>query len=669
MAVIVDPCPSAALLELLLSERLDGADRELVESHVESCAACQKELERMVPSTVAGPAPPVSVDDYRPVMDEGFLPRLKELPMPRPSSPEVRSVPEQRFAPESVDHFVGRRLGQYEVHEKIGIGSMGVVYKALHVELGKVVALKVLPATSMDEMSVARFKQEGRAAGRLDHPNIVGIHDAGRLEGVHYLVMAFVDGTDLARLVQGHGPLKIADACEVVRQAALGLQHAFERGLVHRDIKPSNLMLARDGLVKVLDLGIARSFVETPGAERLTATGMLLGTADYLAPEQCEQPNAVDTRADIYSLGCTLYHLLTGYPPFGRDHQSFVMKMHAHLEEPIPPITEARPDIPDGLVDVLETMLAKNREERFSSPGELAEAIQPFCAESNLTALLNRMPRGSSDGGTVTPTAAAADTLPPPRLSSSKRLAPGRRGSKSKHIPKWLGVSLAAAVIGAALAALVFFRLTPDEKQIRNPPVKIAAMNIDQYRGQDATLLGDVLKTTDPVFANDSVRISATFNIPAYCYLVAFNPDGSEQLCYPEDPDLAEVKYPQNKNVKSMTAAPAKSEKLRYPREQYFEPGIPGLQAFVLIASAEPLPPYSEWRSKFDAVPWTKAERDLDEYRWEFDGQDFARFPEKRGQRVDRGSAPREFRDLGNFLSGRTEVKAIRAIAFPVSKK
>jgi hypothetical protein len=118
-----------------------------------------------------------------------------------------------------------------------------------------------------------------------------------------------------------------------------------------------------------------------------------------------------------------------------------------------------------------------------------------------------------------------------------------------------------------------------------------------------------------------------------------------------------------------MTTAPAKSEKLRYPREQYFEPGIPGLQAFVLIASSEPLPPYSEWRSRFNAIPWIKAERDLDEYRWEFDGQDFARLPEKRGQRVDRGSAPREFRDLCNFFSGRTEVKAIRAIAFPVSKK
>jgi hypothetical protein len=171
------------------------------------------------------------------------------------------------------------------------------------------------------------------------------------------------------------------------------------------------------------------------------------------------------------------------------------------------------------------------------------------------------------------------------------------------------------------------------------------------------------------VFANDSVRVSATLSTPSYCYLIAFNPDGSEQLCYPEDPDLAEVKYPQNKNAKSMTTAPTKSEQLRYPREQYFEPGVPGLQAFVLIASSEPLPPYAEWRSRLDTIPWKKVEREVDQWRWEFDRQDFIRLPDDRGQRVDRGSAPREFRDLCNFLSGRSEVKAIRAIAFPVSKK
>jgi hypothetical protein len=232
-----------------------------------------------------------------------------------------------------------------------------------------------------------------------------------------------------------------------------------------------------------------------------------------------------------------------------------------------------------------------------------------------------------------------------------------------------LGVLTASAIICAALAAVLFFRPKPDGKQTPNPPLKIAAMDISQFRGQEATLLGDVVKTTDPVHATDSVQISATLSAPGYAYLIAFNPDGSEQLCYPEDPELAEVKYPQNKNAKSMTTAPTRGEHLRYPREQFFEPGIPGLQVFVLIASAEPLPPYSEWRAKFDTVPWKKVDGDVDQWRWEFDGQDFLRLPEKRGQRVERGSSPREFRDLCNFFSARSDIQAIRAIAFPVSKK
>jgi serine/threonine protein kinase len=679
VAVTVDHCPSAELLELLLTEGLEGAERELVETHVESCAACQKKLEQMTPSTTVAPMGSIAIYASGPEMDEHFLKRLKQLPMPRPVIPEPGFVVEQVSAPQITDRFEGRRLGQYEVHEKIGMGNMGAVYKALHVELGKIVALKVLPATLMDEVSIARFKQEGRAAGRLDHPNIVTIHDAGRLEGIHYLVMAFVDGTDLARLVQSHGLLKVADACEVVRQAAHGLQHAFERGLVHRDVKPSNLMLARDGLVKVLDLGIARSFAETPAVERLTATGMLLGTADYLAPEQWENPNAVDTRADIYSLGCTLYHLLAGYPPFGPGYGSILTKMRAHLEDPVPPIAEARPDIPAELVNVLETMLAKNREERFSTPGELAEAIQPFCAGSNLTTLLDSVRRSGNEASTVTPTISAADTVQPSRSSTAKPATARRKGGK-KRIGKWLGVLVAAGVVCAALAAFLFLWPRHDGRQIPNPPVKITGINVNHYRGQDATLIGDLAKamsfrgrasisSTATVHADDSVRVAATLSTPAHCFLIAFNPDGSEQLCYPEDPDLAEVKYPQNKNARSMSVAPPKSETVRYPREQYFEPGTPGVQAFVLIVSAEPLPAYAEWRSQLDSIPWQKVERDVGPWRWEFDGHDFTRIQGERGERVERGSAPREFRDLCNFFRDRPDVNVIWAIAFPVSKK
>src|SRR5262249_20947400 len=272
---------------------------------------------------------------------------------------------------------------------KLGRGGMGAVFKARHTELGKTVALKMLRSESPDEVTLARFKNEIRAVGRLDHPNIVVAHDAGDSGGTHFLVMEYVDGIDLGRLVESAGPLPPADACELIRQAAVGLQHAYERGLVHRDIKPSNLMLARDGRVRVLDLGLARSFGEAP-AETLTSHGMILGTADYLAPEQWEHPHDADTRADIYSLGCTLYHLLAGKAPFAdTTYRTVFGKMHAHVRIP-PPIKEYCPQLPAGLSEVLGRMLAKDPSDRFATPQEVAAALEPFTVGCELPRLIDR---------------------------------------------------------------------------------------------------------------------------------------------------------------------------------------------------------------------------------------------------------------------------------------
>src|SRR5262245_13597095 len=216
MKTNLNQCPSAALLELLLLERLSGSERDVVETHVESCASCQKELEHLVPTTVHADAQSLAVYGSLPDLDDAFLLRLKTLSPPRPSDT-------QRVAPDYAttlgrgggDRFEGRRLGQYEVLEKVGSGNMGAVYKAVHAELGKVVALKVLPEGHVDEVSVARFKNEARAVGRLDHPNVVAVHDGGQVDGVHFLVMGFVDGIDLGRLRQRHGRLSVPDACEV----------------------------------------------------------------------------------------------------------------------------------------------------------------------------------------------------------------------------------------------------------------------------------------------------------------------------------------------------------------------------------------------------------------------------------------------------------------------
>jgi len=266
---------------------------------------------------------------------------------------------------------------------------MGVVYKARHLRLGRIVAVKVIDHTLPGERGVvARFHQEQFLAAGLKHPNLVAACDAGQAAGCRYLAMEFVEGTDLASLVWQRGPFPVTQACEVVRQAALGLQHLHEHGLVHRDVKPANLMLTPSGQVKVLDLGLVLPLHESTRGAPITWQGQCLGTLDYMAPEQCVNAHTVDGRADIYALGCTLYELLAGHPPFaGLGYASLYLKMKAHIEAPVPPIRACRPEIPGRLLAVLERMLAKDPGCRFAHLVAVAAALRPYAAGAELAAL------------------------------------------------------------------------------------------------------------------------------------------------------------------------------------------------------------------------------------------------------------------------------------------
>jgi serine/threonine protein kinase len=280
-------------------------------------------------------------------------------------------------------------LPGYEILAELGRGGMAFVYKARDLRRQRLVAIKVSdPSLAGDGEVVARFRLEQLLAARLAHPNLVAAYDAGQVEGVAYLVLEFVEGHDLAWIVQQRGPLPAAEACEVVRRAALGLEHLHKHGLVHRDVKSANLMLTPAGQVKVLDLGVARyPRVPVPG-EQITLPGQFLGTPDYVAPEQCLDCHAVDGRADIYALGCTLYALLTGQPPFaGPDHGSVYLKMKAHVEAPVPPIRRRRPEVPERLAAILGRMLAKDRRGRFVSAAGVVAALQPFAAGADLAGL------------------------------------------------------------------------------------------------------------------------------------------------------------------------------------------------------------------------------------------------------------------------------------------
>jgi serine/threonine protein kinase len=280
----------------------------------------------------------------------------------------------------------------------LGRGGMAVVYKARQLRPKRLVAVKVVDrGLAGYEEVVARFRQEQALGARLRHPNLTAVYQSGRAAGCPYLVMELVEGDSLDGVVGRCGPLPVAEACEVVRQAALGVQHLHEHGLVHRDVKPSNLMLTPSGRVKVLDLGLARDLRQAGEAERFTAHGQCLGTLDYMAPEQCVDPHAVDGRADVYALGCTLYELMAGQPPFaGPGYGSAFRKMQAHVQAPVPPIRQRRPDVPERLAAALERMLAKDREGRFASPADLAAAVQPFAAGAELAGLSTALPRSAA---------------------------------------------------------------------------------------------------------------------------------------------------------------------------------------------------------------------------------------------------------------------------------
>jgi serine/threonine protein kinase len=265
----------------------------------------------------------------------------------------------------------GFAIGDYKVLEKIGAGGMAGVYLCHHKTTGQRVAIKVLPPVKAEDPEcLRRFHREARACAAFDHPNLVRAFDAGQDDKLHFLVLEYVDGSSLQDIVRTHGTLRPLRAAHYISQAAVGLQHAHEAGLVHRDIKPGNLILDRSGTVKILDMGLARFFND----DGSVLTHGMLGTADYLAPEQAMDSHTVDNRADIYSLGATFYYLLTGSPPFG-EGKSLGQKLIAHQLHNPTPLRKLRQDVPPDLAAVVERMMAKDPADRYQTPAEVVEAL------------------------------------------------------------------------------------------------------------------------------------------------------------------------------------------------------------------------------------------------------------------------------------------------------
>lgn len=303
---------------------------------------------------------------------------FNDTPQLARTSLAVGEPPNEEFGPRRSDFSDGQKFGPYRIVRKIGEGGMGAVYEAVQEHLGKSVAIKVLsPKLVHDDDVVARFRREMKAAGQIEHPHVVRAMDAGEIDGTHYLVTEFVDGTDLSKLVQTNGPVSVRDACHIISQAAEALSAAHAQGFIHRDIKPSNLMLTAGGKVKLLDLGLTRLVSDNESlTTELTEAGNTFGTPDYMAPEQWEDAREADPRTDLYALGCTLFFLLIGRAPYAIDrYRSAYNKMKAHSDAEIPDATSLREDIPAELAAVIRKLLAKRREDRFQTAAELSLAI------------------------------------------------------------------------------------------------------------------------------------------------------------------------------------------------------------------------------------------------------------------------------------------------------
>jgi serine/threonine protein kinase len=290
-----------------------------------------------------------------------------------------------------VDDFF---LGEYKVLERVGRGRMAGVYRSVHPS-GQIVAIKVLPPSrAKNALTLARFERESRLAVRLNHPHVVRAFQLGQTKNVHYLVMEYLEGEPLDEVLQRRKRLPPHEAVRLIHQALLGLQHIHEQGMVHRDLKPANLMLlpapapsrgsnetTLKSNLKILDIGLAREFYDENAPEdseqtELTGEGVLLGTPDYLAPEQARDPRNIDIRADIYSLGCTLYHLLTGQPPF--PDKNILNQMVRHATEAPKPLQDFVPSIPEGLTQIIDWMMAKQPDKRYPTPLRAAQALAAF---------------------------------------------------------------------------------------------------------------------------------------------------------------------------------------------------------------------------------------------------------------------------------------------------
>jgi serine/threonine protein kinase/WD40 repeat protein len=458
--------------------KLSAAAAEAVAQHLRACPSCRTAAQKAA---------------------DAFLGKVRDA-RPAPSGTRLSAAPPPSDLPAELAQH-----SKYRIVRELGRGGMGVVYQAVQTLMDRPVALKVMnPAVLAHPDALPRFHAEVKAAARLDHPNIVRAYDAEQVGNLHLLVMEFVEGMSLAQVVERQGPLPVTQACHGMHQALLGLHHAFEQGMTHRDVKPQNLMRTAKGQIKILDFGLARLRGEGRESRGLTEAGSFMGTPEYVAPEQATDARTADTRADIYSLGCTLYFLLTGRPPFVED--TVVKLVLAHIEKEPRPLHELRPDVPAELSAVVGRMLVKEPGQRYQTPIEAARALAPFCKapdKSGPLPVLKPPPPGvaSPGGGTVVGgdtsrekgPAKAAPRRPAPKAGgkegspfsdlaegpapTARREKKERKTERPGSAPWWKRPAVLAAILPVVLTLGVLAAVLVNSKEKPNDDGRVAVAN------------------------------------------------------------------------------------------------------------------------------------------------------------------------------------------------
>jgi serine/threonine protein kinase len=345
----------------------------------------------------------------------------------------------------------GFLLGRYRLLSLLGTGENSAVFLARHGGLDRLAAIKILPSHRVKDTSyLGRFYREAKAVAALNHPNIVRAYDVDSQKNeeteLHYLVLEYIEGTNLEKLVAKEGKLSASRAVDAIRQAAEGLGHAHTGGLVHRDVKPSNILVDKQGVVKLLDLGLARFFRdEEEESLTLKHDEKVLGTADYLSPEQAIDSHGVDHRADIYSLGCTLFYALTGHPPF--NDGTLVQRMLAHQTRPVPKIEDERPDLPSGLQPILDKAMAKKAADRYQSATDFVDELTVWLLKNGdadwrkknrqlaAAATLLGGPEGETDRPAQSQASTPATTGKPVAKSGSSETRPQQKSGQPVNRP------------------------------------------------------------------------------------------------------------------------------------------------------------------------------------------------------------------------------------------